>query len=65
MFPCRMCHRTCNERIGPPLNHLQAPIDSAVLVVGGGATFIGLGRFSPGQRRLPHLYDLKPDASAQ
>ncbi len=26
---------------------------------------IGLGRSSPGQRRLLHLYDLKPDASAQ
>jgi len=33
MFRCRACRRTCNERTGTPFNHLQAPTDSAVLVV--------------------------------
>ena len=33
MFRCRACRRTCNERTGTPLNHLQVPTDDAVLVV--------------------------------
>jgi len=33
MFQCRACRRTCNERTGTPVNHLQVPTDIAVLVV--------------------------------
>ncbi len=30
---CRACTRTCNERTGTPVNHLQVPTDIALLVV--------------------------------
>ncbi len=33
LFRCRPCRRTFNERTGTPFNHLQAPTDSALLVV--------------------------------
>ncbi len=33
LFRCRPCRRTFNERTGTPVNHLQVPTDSALLVV--------------------------------
>ena len=35
MVHCRACRRTCNERTGTPVTHLQVHTDSAVLVVPG------------------------------
>ncbi len=33
LFRCRPCRRTLNARTGTPVNHLQVPTDSALLVV--------------------------------